>query len=514
MEKKDGRKAGKNMKDDMTVLVVDDDAYILNAVAEYLSAATDFRVKTARNGREAINIIEMNAVDCCLTDLSMPEMDGLELTRKIHAHDNTIPVVVMTGYPSMENAIGTLRNGVVDFLTKPVKMNQLALIIERVMRERDLFVENMMLKEEAKKYEQLIMINKELENKTTELEKMNLILGNLDQASSSRQLFQVLADTSARITQCDEAHIFILDQENKDLPIVISSFTRDSVRAMIDPAYVQEKIVEKMVVDSLPMILNGEGKLKQIMAVPLKIKTQVFGVLISIIRTGTRHFGEKDLYYLNFLAEKASSSIENLALYENIYENLFSILYAFVEAIEAKDPYTKQHSSRVTQLALSIAKELGCSQEEMDVLNVSGNLHDIGKIGIPDAILLKPGSLTDEEYEIIKKHPVIGSNIIGHFNLWTDERKTIKHHHERWDGNGYPSRLKGEDIPFLSRVVSVADTYDALTSDRSYRNRRSEDKALHIILENSDSQFDPAIVDAFFTLYKRGHGKRFSHLIA
>jgi len=175
-----------------------------------------------------------------------------------------------------------------------------------------------------------------------------------------------------------------------------------------------------------------------------------------------------------------------------------------VETIEARDPYTKQHSTRVTSYAVSIANSMGCSQEEIDMLNVSGNLHDIGKIGIPDNILLKPGRLTDGEYAVIKRHPAIGSNIIGHFNMWADEKKIIKHHHERWDGKGYPDGLNGEEIPFLSRILSVADVYDALTSDRSYRKKLQDDVVIGMIMENTGCQFDPKIVDVFLNLYEQG----------
>jgi putative nucleotidyltransferase with HDIG domain len=223
---------------------------------------------------------------------------------------------------------------------------------------------------------------------------------------------------------------------------------------------------------------------------------------------GDRNFTDKDLYFSNFLAEDASFLVENLALYENIYDNLFSTLYAFVETIEARDPYTKQHSSRVKNYAVLIAEAMNCKQENIDILSVSGYLHDIGKIGVPDKILLKPGDLTAEEYEKIKKHPVIGANIIGHFNMWTDEQKVIKHHHERWDGGGYPDMLKGEEIPLLSRILAVADTFDALTSDRSYRHRLKDTDAVQIIKDNSGVQFDPDIVDVFLGL--RQEGKIFS----
>lgn len=144
-----------------------------------------------------------------------------------------------------------------------------------------------------------------------------------------------------------------------------------------------------------------------------------------------------------------------------------------------------------------IAEEMGCSEEELDVINVAGSLHDIGKIGIRDDILLKPGRLTGEEYEKIKEHPVIGADIISKLGLWDREMEIIRHHHERYDGNGYPDGLKGEEIPKLARIMSVADCYDAMASDRSYRRKMDKNEALAIIRENSGSQFDPEVVKAF-----------------
>jgi putative nucleotidyltransferase with HDIG domain len=260
----------------------------------------------------------------------------------------------------------------------------------------------------------------------------------------------------------------------------------------------------KVAQDAMPLLVKKNTAGESVLSVPLKVKNSVFGILILLIRDGEHSFNERDLYLLNFLAEKASFSIENVALYENIYENLFAVHYAFVEAIEARDPYTKQHSTRVANYAVSIAMAVGCSRDDMDALRVSSNLHDIGKIGVPDHILLKPDRLTDDEYEVIKKHPLIGGNIIGHFSLWAYPQKIIKHHHERWDGKGYPDGLMGKRIPLFSRILSVADVYDALTSDRSYRKKLSGDAAVKIIKENTGYMFDPMIVDTFLQLYNGG----------
>jgi len=158
----------------------------------------------------------------------------------------------------------------------------------------------------------------------------------------------------------------------------------------------------------------------------------------------------------------------------------------------------------VTAVAKLIATEMKCSPEEMDVLHTAGLLHDIGKIGIRDEILLKPSRLTDEEYEIIKTHSVIGAHIVGQLGLWEKERQVIRGHHERYDGFGYPDGLIKDEIPLLSRILTVADVYDALASDRTYRKKMADNQILDIIRNGRGAQFDPAIVDVFIQVFNTG----------
>jgi HD-GYP domain-containing protein (c-di-GMP phosphodiesterase class II) len=140
-----------------------------------------------------------------------------------------------------------------------------------------------------------------------------------------------------------------------------------------------------------------------------------------------------------------------------------------------------------------------CSTNEIEALKISGTLHDIGKTAIPDNVLLKPGRLTEEEYAIIKTHPIIGENILKSITLFDTERKIIRHHHERWDGKGYPDGLSGTDIPMLSRILSVADSFDAMISDRPYRKGLKIEEAIDELKRNSNLQFDRTVVDAFIT---------------
>jgi putative nucleotidyltransferase with HDIG domain len=490
------------MNEDLTILVVDDEPLVRDIFEDYFESFTDYSVLTACDGLEALEIIENEDVDCCFTDLSMPRLDGLELTKRIHSLDNTIPVVVMTGHPTMDKAIKTLKSGVVDFLTKPFQIDEIIPTIERVMKERSLFVENMLLRKEAAQSKKLLKVNQELQEKIKEVGTINLILQKLNQVTNSKDLFNILVSLSGEVTACDEAHFCFMTQQMEEYAI-IASFSKNNDKAAANAGWIENSTVKKVADDGIPCLIKGNTGPSSIMAIPLKIRSNIFGILISAIKSDRYTFSEKDIYFLNFLAEKASFLVENMALYENIYENLFATLYAFVETIEARDPYTKQHSAMVSHYAMAIAKAFGCSQEEIDKFIVAGNLHDIGKIGTPDNILLKPGRLTNDEFEVIKKHPVIGSNIIGHFGMWTEEQKIIRHHHERYDGNGYPDRLKAQEIPFLSRILAVADVFDALTTDRAYRKKMPDEIAVKMITENEGSQFDPEIVEVFVDLYQK-----------
>ena len=491
------------MNEKEKILFVDDDESILDIASEYFQYK-GYHIITAKNGLEAVKILENEKIDCCFTDINMPEMDGLELAEYIRKIDNTIPVIIMTGYPSLDNTIRTLKNGVVDFLIKPINFNQMEACFKRVLREQQLFVENIILKKEVEGKEKLKKINRELLYKVNELNILNKIMSDFTITSSSSDIFKRLIDTTIKIIHADEARFYII---NKAEPVEITTSIPNS--AGTDKTI--ERLIMETVSDARPLLISknkGSGALPDdilsFMVVPLSIREKVFGILTACIKKSSIRFTEKDLYYLSFMTNKAAYAIENLALYDNIYENLFSTLYAFVKTIEARDSYTQQHSNRVTKIAIVIGKEMGCTSEELDILNFAGHLHDIGKIGIRDIILLKPTTYTEEEYNIIKEHSIIGANIIGHLSLLESEKEIIKSHHECFDGTGYPDGLKKEEIPLLARILSVADVYDAISTNRSYRKKMEKNNIIKIMKKGSGTQFDPDVIDAFLKLHNEG----------
>jgi len=498
------------------ILFVDDEESILDVASEYFSIK-GYQVFTAKNGVEALSVLDREMIDCCFTDINMPEMDGLELAENINKRDNTIPVVIMTGYPSLENTIRTLKNGVVDFLIKPINLNQLELCLKRVINQQQLFVENILLKKEIEGKARIESLNLELLQKIEDLQTLNHIMNDFSAVTSSAGVFNRLVEMAVEITHASESVFYIIN-EAVTQPFAVAaarSGTTGAAVSAIDLLNISARIPNYMIMDvagdqSPLLISEGNGlhgfidEIKSVMVAPLSIRRKIFGVLSTINLDGNSRFAEKDLYYLTYMTHHAAYAIENLALYENIYENLFSTIYAFVKAIGAKDSYTEQHSNRVTAVSKILAKRMECSPEELDILNTAGLLHDIGKIGIRDDILLKPGKLTDEEYEIIKTHSIIGANIVGQLGLWEREQQIIRCHHERYDGTGYPDGLKGTAIPLLARILSVADVYDALASDRTYRKKMEEARIMDIIQHGKGSFFDPDIVDIFMSAFATG----------
>ena len=236
---------------------------------------------------------------------------------------------------------------------------------------------------------------------------------------------------------------------------------------------------------------------QSIIAVPLITKHGVIGVAEVLNKKDGTSFTEDDIRIFESLARQSAVAIENARLYNDLSELIKQSISSIVTAVEKRDEYTKGHTERVTQLSMEIANVMNLDNETKHNLELAALLHDVGKIGIPDRILLKKGKLNHEEYEEIKKHPRKGIEIVGHIKQLSKMSDGILFHHERFDGKGYPTGLKKNEIPLIARIISVADAYDAMTTDRPYRKFLHKDEAVRRLNESSGTQFDPLIVDFF-----------------
>lgn len=228
-------------------------------------------------------------------------------------------------------------------------------------------------------------------------------------------------------------------------------------------------------------------------------KSDKFDQLLLLIESGIKAISQMNLIRkINLELKDTYDKLEKAYL-----ESIETLRYT----VEAKDTYTRGHSDRVSAYSVLLGEKLGLSEKELNDLKIGGLFHDIGKIGVPDSILLKDSKLTDDEYSEIKNHPAIGAHILSNATIFSDIIPIVKHHHERFDGFGYPGKLKGEEIPYLARITAVADAFDAMTSKRTYRNSLSLDVVKAELEKCKGTQFDPECADAFLDILNNNYDK-------
>jgi len=229
----------------------------------------------------------------------------------------------------------------------------------------------------------------------------------------------------------------------------------------------------------------------------LDMKNRLYGGILAINHRDDSEFDSYEIQLINSLAERSAALLESVRLYDDLERLLSGLLHALVSSIDAKDPYTCGHSQRVAWLSRHLARLSGQSEEKSQRAYLSGLLHDIGKIGISEAVLCKTGRLTQEEYEEMRKHPAIGAHILEGVPHVADTIPGVLHHHERMDGKGYPSGLSAYEIPLLGRIIGLADSFDAITTSRTYRKARPLQIAMTEVRRCAGTQFDPELADLF-----------------
>ena len=463
------------------VLIVDDDPGIRETISQIIEEL-GYDPDTAADGLDALAMLDTGSYLCVFTDIMMPKMTGIELIKKIKARDVSLPIIVITGYASLEIAIDAMKCGASDFISKPFKVSQIQLLLSKVKREKLLLEENKKFSDTLQLHRLIDNLADQLDDKNKELTSLQAISEKIISLKGIRDLVGAIVDVSKQLLEDVDVGFYPLNRKTQTL---------------IDTSTGHDRIISTELIEGKIVRLNnslGSSKRNFETIFPLMIEGQVFGTLDihSDSMLGEEKEG-KVLYLLNRSAER----MENVALYEGLYENMLSTLNSMAKILDARDPHTSQHSTRVTNFSLAMANILKLSDDEKDVLYIAASLHDIGKVGIPDSILLKPGRLTDEEFMIIKRHPDIGADILKSLPPMSREKDVIRYHHERYDGKGYPAGIGGGEIPLLSRIITLADSYDAMTSDRPYRKGLPIDKAIEEIVRCIRSQFDPELAKLF-----------------
>jgi len=353
----------------------------------------------------------------------------------------------------------------------------------------------------------------EFEKRTLASETLNkykeitLLYDMAEQVSSSldtKEVARLVIEQAKRVIRLSSVAVLLLDRESGTLQEVAADGKQLSTSQQIMPGVgiagsVWQSGRAEIVNDvkSDPRVAPGSLQVSSLMCVPLKAKDAVVGV-IKLGNGEPVSYAADDLKLLTTLASLAAVAMENASLYEQLQDAFYTTVYTLAETIERRDPYTGNHTKRVMEYSLAIGRTLGLDEEDMARLKLGAVLHDVGKIGVRDSVLLKEGKLDDDEFEQIKRHVIYGEEMLCRISRLKPAIPGVKQHHEKYNGTGYPDRIKGEEIDITARIIAVADSYDAMTTDRPYRRGLTMDEAFDELRRFSGSQFDPQVVEAFF----------------
>lgn len=475
------------------LLVVDDDRDVCELVSEVFEMFPGLSVTTYTDPKNALEHIEHRPVDVVLTDLYMGRYSGMDIFDAVSEHNPEAVVILMTGQPSIENAISVMRKGAYDYLLKPFDVHSLRRTVERALERRKLWQENAHLTEMVALYK---LSHASVSNaKLTELYELalNVLSAELDPDFMSVCTMQPDSEVESSCWQGEP-----VDGSERAFLSGKDAQSREAIETVAP-------VVRGVSSPHRSRINRAMSTLQACrVSFPIHLQDRVVGLINFQCPPRPQPVNAGDLKTVAILASQLASAIENRRLLDCLQSSYMDMVHALAAALDARDPNTRDHADRVCHLAEAIARELGWTQDQMPELWLGCVLHDIGKIAVPDTVLQKPGPLTADEFELMKEHTVRGVQMIEDIPNLQPAIPYILFHHENYDGTGYPHGLQGTDIPIQARLLSVVDTFDAITSDRPYRKGRSAAVALAEIQACSGTQFDPEVVEAFLRAWTRG----------
>ena len=469
------------------IMVVDDENYICRIVIDTLGS-TDYDIVSFTDPQKALDFLAVDTVDLVLTDLMMGEYSGLQVLETALENHPDIIVVLMTAHPTVQTAVSVLKRGAYDFLIKPFKLELLIQTVRRGLEHQKIVRDNLSLK--------------------SQVQFLKVVNAFFDTGTDINQFLEmVLRSCNAELLAQASAVIEINSGTGEIVRKVCETTFKDKATLVVDSQLLDQfkdtrsgapKVVTKA------KTVDGRQHYEILISQPILVRRTLYGVINVLIESRQENIPAGQMDILLLLASSASSAMANQKLYSDLQQSYFQVISALTNSIEARDKYTAGHTDRVTRLAEQLARHLGWTEKQLVTLRMGCTLHDIGKIGVPDAILNKPDKLTETERKKMMSHPRLGMKIIRGIELLKASRPYIIAHHERYDGKGYPKGLSGKEIPIEGRLLAVVDTFDAIISDRPYRPGATVDVAVRELVENSGSQFDPKMVTAFLEVLRSG----------
>ncbi|MFH0794975.1 MAG: HD domain-containing phosphohydrolase [bacterium] len=495
------------MNETLRVLIVEDspdDADLL--VRELKRGGYDCDAKRVETAEEMKAALGQEKWDLILSDYALPNFSGPAALELLKASGLDLPFIIVSGTIGEETAVESLKAGAHDFMLK----NKLARLIPAIRRE----LADAEVRRARKSAEN------QLQRQLERLEALRTIDMAITSSLDVRVTLNVFLDQVTTQLGVDAADVLLLHPATKNLKFAAGRGFRSSTVNQMEPrlgegpagrAAMERTIVSvpdlRKETSSFPYsrALAGEG-FTSYYAAPLVTKGRAIGVL-EIFHRAPLHPDDEWLGFLEALASQAAIAVENAELFSDLERKNDELVIAYdatlegwVHALDLRDKETEGHSERVVGMTLQVARDMGIGEEEIVHVRRGALLHDIGKIAIPDSILLKPGPLTDEEWVIMRKHPVHAFEWLNPIPYLRPALDIPYSHHEKWDGTGYPRGLKGERIPLPARIFAVVDVWDALSSDRPYRNAWPKEKVRDHIRTGAGSHFDPRILTTFLNI--------------
>lgn len=470
-----------------------------------LLSSQGYNIEYCVDSKNVIESIKKSPPDVVICEIIFSGEEQHKVVDTIVSNYPNIPVIVLTGYETIELARNIVQKGAEDYILKPIQNDE---VLRRVKNSIE------------KTYP--VKMNPRISNT------ISLLHGNDSQSFLKKEnLYKVIVESALNQTHSSLGAIVIYDEEKDRFDIAYCSYHCDgniyfphdylsypavnfviNNRKPILLTSCKKHILagriehEKLLPDKFPEIIPFE---KEVIIYPMSTaQSKVIGFIVLSKKKDEISFDNRDLHTLEIIAGQSSVSVHNTYLVQGLERNYVNTLMALNAILEAKHPYTKGHTQRVTLYSTAMARELGLSSEEIQTMRDGAMLHDIGKIGVADAILNKEGTLSDSEFNIIKKHPIIGEKIIKPIKFLERTLPIIRHHHERMDGRGWPDGLSGAGIPLLVRICTIADAYDAMSSDRPYRETMNIDEIRRQLICHCGTQFDEELVDIFLRMMDRG----------
>jgi len=507
------------------ILLIDPDATHRMSISRALSER-GFDVVVAVDGRQGLEYFHAQPIDLVIVDRDLPDLSGLQVCEELSQRGSVeaVPVLVSGLGDDEVSSVRAFSAGAQDYLHKPMSADEICARIEHTL-------ENQRLKQKLS--EQNLHLNSELNEGQRELDGAYRRLKR--QLLNQRALFDVSHQINSSIDVDEQINILLLtvmgqlviemaaifvalDEED---PLTLHS-TKGVSRSEIQSVHLEHEIamLEHFEQAARPMNLKNPSapvamgpdlrrlvEMGFVMALPIPTGHRLGGVLLLGEKAGGRSLDDSDLMLLSSLLASTGIAMEKAALFRKLQESYIATIQSLMSAMEAKDTYTRGHTARVSRYAVAIAQAMGFSKEALEDVRLGATLHDIGKIGIHESILNKEGRLTSEELEIMKEHPALGDRILRNIPFLKRARKMVRHHHERWDGQGYPDGLKGEEISLGARIVTVADAFDAMTSKRTYSDGMGLEEAIWNLTSKVGTQFSEEVVTVFVQLLREGRVK-------